>query len=101
MHARVCDADFIFRRCSDNNGLPPMKIQCAFAFRGTAAARQQQKQSSSPPGEDDGPAAIMSASQAVFDVVFQQRSTADYMTCRMTQISVQSVRWPATRFSSR
>jgi hypothetical protein len=42
-----------------------------------------------------------SAFDTVFDVVFQQRSTADYMTCAMAQISVQSVRWPATRFSGR
>ena len=69
-------------RCEDRQGLPPIRIQCAFAFQSSAYL----KNSSGTP-------------RAIFDVVFQQRSTADYMTCSMAQISVQSVRWPATRFS--
>ncbi len=68
-------------RCLDNDGLPPMRIQCALALKEPIFSGF------------DGMA-------NVFDVVFQQRSTADYMTCRMAQISIQSVRWPASRFVS-
>jgi hypothetical protein len=50
---------------------------------------------------DSRSSAQFSAFDTVFDVVFQQRSTAEYMSCAMAQISVQSVRWPATRFSGR
>jgi hypothetical protein len=70
-----------------------MRIQCALALKssGTAASVKGESNSSSR----------LSVFDTVFDVVFQQRSTADYMTCAMAQISVQSVRWPATRFSGR
>lgn len=67
-------------RCLDRDGKPPMRIECALALKEKIALQ--------PPAEN------------VFEVVFQQRSTADYMTCAMAQISVQSVRWPATRFVS-
>jgi hypothetical protein len=70
-----------------------MRIQCALALKssGTATSVKGESKTSS----------LLSVFDAVFDVVFQQRSTADYMTCAMAQISVQSVRWPATRFSGR
>lgn len=67
-------------RCLDNNGMPPMQIQCALALKEPLFSNSQ--------------------SATVFDVVFQQRSTADHMMCSMAQISVQSVRWPASRFVS-
>ena len=65
-------------RCLDDNGRPPMRIQCALALKDPS----------------------FGSSSSVFDVVFQQRSTADYMMCSMAQISVQSVRWPASRIVS-
>jgi hypothetical protein len=34
-----------------------------------------------------------------FQVYFQQRSTAKYFTCEQMEISIQSVRWPVTRFT--
>lgn len=67
-------------RCLDNDGKPPMRIQCALALKEKISLANSQSN--------------------VFDVVFQQRSTADYMMCSMAQISIQSVRWPATRFVS-
>eukprot|EP00961_Rhodomonas_salina_P198359 2676201-Rhodomonas_salina.1 len=36
----------------------------------------------------------------VFDVVFQVPTTAQYMTCARSKISVQSIRWPATRYTA-
>jgi hypothetical protein len=67
-------------RCLDNDGRPPMRIQCALALKERISLTNSQAN--------------------VFDVIFQQRSTADYMMCSMAQISVQSIRWPATRFVS-
>lgn len=57
-----------------------MRIQCALALKERIA--------------------MQPAMENVFEVIFQQRSTADYMMCSMAQISVQSIRWPATRFVS-
>ncbi|NDC89407.1 MAG: hypothetical protein EB075_11505 [Bacteroidetes bacterium] len=71
-------------RCSDNNGLPPMQIECALALYEAASYGDS----------------LNIAQDLAFNVSFQQRSTADYMTCRGSQISVQSVRWPATRFAN-
>lgn len=59
-------------RCLDNNGMPPMRIQCALALKEKIV--------------------LQPSAENVFEVVFQQRSTADYMTCAMAQISIQSVR---------
>ena len=83
----------MLHRCIDNAGLPPMRIQCALALR----------QSMVTPSATAANATAASSffTKQVFDVVFQQRSTANYMTCAMAQISVQSVRWPATRFTGR
>lgn len=67
-------------QCLDNNGLPPMRIRCALALKEKIA--------------------LQSPEENVFEVVFHQRSTAKYMSCATSQISVQSVRWPATRFVS-
>ena len=94
-------------RCTDNAGLQPMRIQCALALKGvgtasaTAYASDTSYASPTANASADSGAAMASSFQTVFDVVFQQRSTADYMTCSMAQISVQSVRWPATRFTGR
>lgn len=87
-------------RCTDNAGLPPIKIQCALALKtaGTASAASSNGDAGS---SSNNTASFSMPFENVFDVVFQQRSTADYMTCSMAQISVQSVRWPATRFSGR
>lgn len=41
-----------------------------------------------------------SLSQQVFSVGFEVSSTARYMKCGASKISVQSVRWPATRYTS-
>jgi hypothetical protein len=81
-------------QCTDNGGLPPIKIKCALALKTAATVVASSGAASDPPP-------TYAAENNVFDVIFQQRSTANYMTCRMTQISVQSVRWPATRFSGR
>ncbi len=87
-----------------------MRIQCALALKGAyyAYATQQQKTGQSSESQQQQQQQSFSSSSSwaaftdtVFDVVFQQRSTANYMTCSMAQISVQSVRWPATRFTGR
>ena len=94
-------------RCTKNAGLPSMRIQHALVLKGvgtasaTAYASDTSYTSPTANASADLGAAMASLFQTVFDVVFQQRSTADYMTCSMAQISVQSVRWPATRFTSR
>ncbi len=91
-------------RCTDNGGLPPMRIQCALALKTVAASssyRFTQDRSTSSGGNTADSDPFSSQFQQVFDVVFQQRSTANYMSCNMAQISVQSVRWPSTRFSGR
>lgn len=92
-------------RCTDNGGLPPIRIQCALAMKNVAAASYASSlgRADDSASTDDDPAINLQGALTgtVFDVVFQQRSTADYMTCAMAQISVQSVRWPATRFTSR
>ena len=76
-----------------------MRIQCALALQSTAYSNREKRSDSSSNADGTNSATDAAASGAVFDVVFQQRSTANYMTCSMAQISVQSVRWPATRFS--
>ena len=94
-------------RCTDNEGLPPMRIQCALALKGvgtaSAIAYASDTSYASPTAKTsaDSGAAMASSFQTVFDVVFQQRSTAAYITCSMAKISVQSVRWPATLFTGR
>jgi hypothetical protein len=90
-------------RCIDNEGLPPMRVQCALALKNVGvAASAAGANNGAAGGNDNDPAFnLQAAFNNVFDVVFQQRSTADYMTCAMAQISVQSVRWPATRFTGR
>ncbi len=84
-------------RCTDNAGLPPIKIQCALALK-TVGTASRAAYTSDRSVKDK---TFFSATANVFDVIFQQRSTAEYLTCSMTQISVQSVRWPVTRFSRR
>lgn len=93
-------------RCTDNDGLPPIRIHCALALKSAAtmsAAAAAAAASKSSTGNSDNNASsfFLSAPDTTFEVVFQQRSTANYMMCAMTQISVQSVRWPATRFTGR
>lgn len=64
-------------RCVDDDASGEMKIDCAYAMYGE--------------GSTQVPA---------FKAVFAKRTTALYMTCSRTQISVQSVRWPANRILS-
>lgn len=71
--------------CSDARGF--MEIKCAIVLY----EAQTYGSTFSP---EDG-----STKDTVFDVVFQKRSTANYMSCAASEISVQSVRWPATRFT--
>jgi hypothetical protein len=67
--------------CNDNNGLPPMEITCAMVLLGAESYSNA------------------SLADLTFNVVFQHGSTANYMACHEAEISVQSVRWPATRFT--
>lgn len=62
--------------CSDDAGSPPMRIRCALALYEGATY-----------GET-----VSIESDLTFDVVFQKRSTAKYLTCKEAEISVQSVR---------
>lgn len=65
-----------------------MRIRCAIAIYG--------------PGGGGGSGNASSASslhQPELNVVFHKRSTAMHMRCSSSEISVQSVRWPATRFT--
>lgn len=89
-------------RCTDAGGFPPIKIECALALKQSivAGAAASLGQDASPTNSSSAPSnANIVYAQQVFEVMFQQRSTANYMTCDMAQISVQSVRWPATRFT--
>ena len=70
-------------RCLDNNGAPPMRIECALAMHEVLTYGNS----------------FNVQDELVFEVGFQQQSTANYMTCLQSEISVQSVRWPATRFT--
>lgn len=86
--------------CYDNQGLPPIKIRCALALKGVGAMSAAETSSYSEPNNLSSAATtLITPPDTTFEVVFQQRSTANYLTCAMTQISVQSVRWPATRFT--
>ena len=70
-------------RCDDDDGKPPMRITCALALYEQASYGD----------------AFSPQSDLTFNVKFQTRSTAQYMTCKESQISVKSVRWPSTRFT--
>lgn len=61
-------------RCNDNEG--QMRIHCAFALHDGGIETQP------------------------FEVSFAKQSTALYLSCSQVQISVQSVRWPANRFTA-
>ena len=60
-----------------------MKIECALALQDARSY-----------GES-----LSIESDTTFEVVFNQRSTALYLSCQEAEISVQSVRWPVTRFT--
>jgi hypothetical protein len=68
-------------RCDDNNRLPPMRITCGMVLLGGGSSTNS------------------STADLTFNVVFQHESTANYMACHEAEISVQSVRWPVTRFT--
>jgi hypothetical protein len=70
-------------QCLDNGGKPPMQIKCALALKEILTY-----------GET-----LNNANDLTFEVVFQNRKTADYLQCDQVEISVQSVRWPSTRFT--
>lgn len=41
---------------------------------------------------------LLAEQDLVFNVAFQTRTTAKYLTCKMAEVSIQSVRWPSRRF---
>lgn len=76
--------------CSDSAGAPPMRIFCHLSL--------YEIQSYSGPAETNSSFSLDKALS--FEVVFQKRSTANYLTCSQAEISVQSARWPATRITT-
>lgn len=75
--------------CTDDAGKPPIRIFCHLALYEIQSYSGPSNSSSSPLEKD-----------LSFEVVFQKRSTASYLTCRQAEISVQSARWPATRITT-
>ena len=76
-------------RCTDQNGLPPIRIQCALALKSAAAMSAAAATAANGGSADPNSAnysSLIASPDLTFDVVFQQRSTADYMTCAMTQV---------------
>jgi len=76
-------------RCSDNNGGPPMRIDCGIALREADAVKDVLQTR----------AGASYADYLSFEVPFAQRTTAQYLSCKEVEISVQSVRWPASRLT--
>lgn len=77
-------------RCTDNDGLPPIRIQCALALKSAAAMSAAAATAANGGSADPSSAnysSLLAAPDLTFDVVFQQRSTANYMTCAMTQVT--------------
>lgn len=73
-------------RCDDQpGGLPPIRIRCALALKSVATM------SAAASSGMLNVSSILGAPQTTFDVVFQQRSTANYMTCAMTQVKKSHV----------
>jgi hypothetical protein len=97
-------------RCTDNADLPPTRIQCALALKGLSTVSTT-AYTSDISYTSDGIYSKMRGLTRVprWPPRFRQplmlycsrglRLT--YMTCSMAQISVQSVRWPVTRFTGR
>lgn len=75
-------------RCDDDAADGRMKIRCALALYEAAHSVDPERNIE-----------ISDNLDLVFDVVFQQRSTATQMRCEEAEISVQSVRWPVRRFT--
>ena len=76
-------------RCTDDNGMPPIRIQCAFALKSAAAMAAAAATAANRGSADPASAnytSLIAPPDLTFDVVFQQRSTANYMTCAMTQV---------------
>jgi hypothetical protein len=70
-------------QCRDSEGKPPMKIICGLALK-----------------ELETYGGILNIeSDLSFEVSFQDTRTATYLSCQSVEISVQSVRWPSTRFT--
>jgi hypothetical protein len=69
-------------QCLDSAGQPPVKIMCGLALKELASY-----------GPNLDPAEL------TFEVSFQDTRTANHLTCAQMEISVQSVRWPVTRFT--
>jgi hypothetical protein len=67
-------------RCDDNGGLPPIRITCALALKSVATM------SAAASSGMLNITSLLGVPQTTFEVVFQQRSTANYMTCAMTQV---------------
>jgi hypothetical protein len=70
-------------KCVDNGGQPPMQIICALALKDVQTYGGTQTNNN----------------DLTFEVVFQNRKTANFLQCNQVEISVQSVRWSSTRFT--
>ena len=70
-------------QCLDNAGKPPMRIRCGLALKEILTYG----------------GTLSNDNDLTFEVVFQNRKTADFLQCNQVEISVQSVRWSATRFT--
>lgn len=70
-------------KCFDDNDKPPVRILCGLVPNDIASYSET----------------IDVSDAFTFEVYFQKRSTANYLTCKSIEISVQSVRWPSTRFT--
>jgi hypothetical protein len=70
-------------QCRDAAGKPPMKIMCGLALKEFSTYGL----------------ALDIENDLTFEVSFQDKRTANHLTCLEVEISVQSVRWPATRFT--
>jgi hypothetical protein len=68
-------------QCLDDAGKPPMKIICGLALKEFATYG----------------AALDIENDLTFEVTFQNKNTANYLTCKQSEINVQSVLWPSTR----
>ena len=70
--------------------MPPIRIQCALALKSAAAMAAAAAEAAASAGSNGGStnySSLIAAPDLTFDVVFHQRSTANYMTCAMTQVS--------------
>lgn len=72
-------------RCDDDVPTGRMQITCAILQYSPAALEEN--------------STVTAPRRAVFPVTFQVSTTAQYLTCSSSKVSVQSVRWPHTRIT--